>query len=273
MFSRGQLADDFRRLGVVPGETIMLHASVRAVGEVAGGPDQIHLALRDVLAERGTLVMYASCPRYVDEVGRGHLSEDAEHEILQKMPIFDPLTARASHYNGILVEFFRTWPGTVVNPHPARFAAAGHQAGYLISEQPWDFAFGRGSLLERFLNLGGRILLLGSDHDAVTFLHYVEHVADFPNKRIMRFKVPGQRNGERVWLDMQEVDTGDAAHDNWPDRFFARIVDSYLAETGNTGALVGKAQSHLIPARGLCEFAEPIMKVVAADAAATAILS
>src|SRR5215831_6230753 len=103
MFSRGQLAGDFRRLGVVPGETIMLHASVRAVGEVAGGPDQIHLALRDVLGERGTFVMYASCPRYVDEVGRGHLSEEAEREILEKMPMFDPLTARSSRYNGILV--------------------------------------------------------------------------------------------------------------------------------------------------------------------------
>src|SRR6516162_4603945 len=118
MFSRGQLADDFRRLGVLPGETIMLHVSVRAVGEVAGGPDQIHLALRDALGASGTLVMYASCPQYVDEVGRGHLSEDAELEILQKMPIFDPLTARSSRYNGILVEYFRTWPGTVVNPHP-----------------------------------------------------------------------------------------------------------------------------------------------------------
>jgi aminoglycoside 3-N-acetyltransferase len=264
MFSRRQLAGDFRRLGVVPGEIIMLHASVRAVGEVAGGPDQIHLALRDALGDLGTLMMYASCPQYVDEVGRGHLTEETEREILEKVPAFDPLTARSSRYNGILVEYFRTWPGTAVNPHPARFAVAGHRAAFLISEQPWDFAFGKGSVLERFLELDGRILLLGSDHDAVTFLHYVEHVAEFPNKRIMRFKVPVQRNGERVWLDMQEVDTGDVAHENWPDRFFAQIVDGYLAQTGNTGGLVGRAQSYLIAARGLFEFAEPIMRAVAA---------
>jgi aminoglycoside N3'-acetyltransferase len=36
-------------LGVEPGDIVMLHASVRAVGEVAGGPDQIHLALKDAL--------------------------------------------------------------------------------------------------------------------------------------------------------------------------------------------------------------------------------
>lgn len=33
----------------------MLHASVRAVGEVAGGPGQIHLALKDALTTDGTL--------------------------------------------------------------------------------------------------------------------------------------------------------------------------------------------------------------------------
>jgi aminoglycoside 3-N-acetyltransferase len=59
MHSRQQLADDFRGLGVAAGDTIMLHASVRAVGEVAGGPDQIHLALKDALTDAGTLMMYA----------------------------------------------------------------------------------------------------------------------------------------------------------------------------------------------------------------------
>ena len=72
------------------------------------------------------------------------------------------------------------------------------------------------------------------------------------------------RNGERVWVDMQEVDTGDAAHEKWPDRFFAGIVDRYLAETANSGARVGNARSFLIPARGLFEYAAPIMKTVAA---------
>ena len=108
-----------------------------------------------------------------------------------------------------------------------------HQAAYLISAQPWDFAFGKGSLLERFLELGGRILLLGRDHDAVTFLHYVEHIADFPNKRIMRFKVPAQRNRERVWLDMQEVDNAvNQAAKEIGTRFDFRGVGATIAWSG-----------------------------------------
>jgi aminoglycoside 3-N-acetyltransferase len=100
--SREQLANDFRGLGVRAGDVVMLHASVRAVGEVAGGPDQIHLALKDVFATTGTLIMYASCPRYYDEVGRGTLTKELEREILERLPAFDSLTARSARDNGTL---------------------------------------------------------------------------------------------------------------------------------------------------------------------------
>ena len=82
MYSREQLVDGFRSLGVQAGDSIMLHASVRAVGDIAGGPDQIHLALKDVLTSDGTLIMYAGCPRYYDEVGRGNLDSSEEQEVL-----------------------------------------------------------------------------------------------------------------------------------------------------------------------------------------------
>jgi aminoglycoside 3-N-acetyltransferase len=268
MHSRRALADDFRALGVRAGDVVMLHASVRAVGEVAGGPDQIHLALSDALTDEGTVMMYASCPQYYDEVGRGHLTPAQERDLLESLPPFDALTARCARDNGALVELLRTWPGTRVNHHVARFAARGGQADHLLSEQPWNDAFGHGSALERLVALDGRILLLGSDHDAVTFLHYAEHIVDIPDKVIVWFKVPMLESGARVWRDMREIDTGDVAHRNWPDRFFARIVDTYLDRTSNRGGLVGAARSHLIDARGLLAFALEVMQQVAADAGA-----
>jgi aminoglycoside 3-N-acetyltransferase len=265
MYSRQDLANGFRRLGVAPGDTLMLHASVRAVGEVAGGPDQIHLALKDALTPDGTLLMYASCPQYYDEVGRGNLSADQEREVLEKLPPFDPITARAARDNGVLVEFLRTSPGSMVNPHVARFVVWGKRAAQLISAQPWDYAYGHGSALDRFVSLEGRILLLGCDHDTVTFLHHAEHIVDIAGKRVARFKVPVDENGTRVWREMEEFDTGAAVHANWPDRFFARLVDTYLARTGNRGGQVGRAPSFLIDSRGLLEFALGVMKQVAAD--------
>jgi aminoglycoside 3-N-acetyltransferase len=86
MYSIEELATDFRNLGIEAGDTVMLHASVRAVGEVAGGPDAIHLALKSALTREGTLMMYAGCPRYYDELGRGNLTMEQEREIHEKLP-------------------------------------------------------------------------------------------------------------------------------------------------------------------------------------------
>lgn len=269
MHSRQQLAADLRALGLSSGDVVMVHASLRAIGEVAGGPDQVHLAIKDVVTEDGTVIMYASCPAYTDEIGRGELTREQEAELLEKLPPFDPHTARANRDNGALVELLRTYPGSRVNPHVVRFVVWGKHGDYLMSHQPWNYAFGHGSLLERFVNLNGKILLLGSDHDTVTFLHYAEHIGNFPGKRVSRFKVPVLENGERVWRDMEEFDTsGAGVHPNWSEHFFADVVDAYLGVTANRGGRVGSASSHLIPAHGLLEFALPVMAAVAADGSA-----
>ncbi len=266
MHSRQDLKANFLSLGVAPGDVVMTHASVRAVGEVAGGPDEIHLALKDALTLEGTMLMYAGCPRYVDEVGRGNLSAREEAEVLEKLPPFEAHTARSARDHGILVEFLRTYPGSRVNQHPARFVAWGKHADYLLSSQPWHYAFGHDSALDRFVALDGKILLLGCDHDTVTFLHYVEHIADIPDKRVARFKVPVVESGARVWRDMEEFDTSDhGVHPNWPERFFARLVDNHLTASRNSGGLVGNAAAYLLSARALLEFARPIMERVAVD--------
>ena len=233
----------------------MVHASVRSIGAIAGGPDQIHLAIKDALTDTGTMMMYASCPDGYDEVGRGVHPGSVERELLDKLPAFDAETARAARDNGALVEFFRSYPGSLVNHHVARFVVWGAAARHLISGQPWDFAFGRGSALERFVELDGKILLIGCDHDTVTFLHYAEHILDVPDLRIAAFEVPILENGARVWKEMKEVDTSNGAHANWPDRFFALIVNKYLAQTRNRGARVGHAHCFLFDAKGLLELA------------------
>lgn len=266
MWSRAELARGFGSLGVEAGDSVMLHASVRSVGEVAGGPDQIHLALRDVLGSGGTLLMYVGCPSYYDDVGRGVLTAAQEREILEKHPPFDPLTTRSARSHGILVEFFRTYPGTIVNNHIARFAAAGANAAHLLADQPLDFPYGIDSPLDRLLQLKGKILLLGSDHDEVTFLHHLEHVVDFPNKKIARYRVPYATETGIVWREVREVNTaGDGAHASWPERFFAQLVDGYLEASANHGGAVGSSQAYLFQARELFDFAAPIMQGVAAE--------
>jgi hypothetical protein len=63
---------------------------------------------------------------------------------------------------------------------------------------------------------------------------------------------------------MKEFDTsGAGAHANWPDRFFATIVDGFLSASKDRGGFVGDALCHLLPARQLLEFAQPVMERMA----------
>jgi hypothetical protein len=65
---------------------------------------------------------------------------------------------------------------------------------------------------------------------------------------------------------MEEFDTsGDGVHANWPDRFFAKIVDELLAQSGNKGGRVGDAMTYILNARELLDFALPLIKAVAED--------
>ena len=266
LHTREQLASDFRELGVAPGDTVMLHASVRSVGPVAGGPDVIHLALKDALTESGTLFMYAGCPQFIDEVGRGTLSPEEETEVVEKLPAFDPQTSRSDRSNGALVEMLRTWPGTKFNSHVARFIAWGAKADYLLEPTPWLYPYGRGSIFERFVELDGKILLLGSDHDRVTFLHYAEHVVDIPGKRVVKFRTPVMENGERVWRESEEFDTSGGAHDAFKGSYFAEIVDGFIGAAGIESRNVGESTAWLLPSKPLLDHALRDLKLRAAGA-------
>jgi hypothetical protein len=58
---------------------------------------------------------------------------------------------------------------------------------------------------------------------------------------------------------------GAGVHANWPDQFFARIVDRHLAESRNQRGRVGDAWSYLLSARALYRFAREVMERVAID--------
>ncbi len=67
-----RLVEDFIGLGIQPGGIIMLHASVKSVGWIVGGPDVVLHALRAVLGPDGTLMMMIGWePSYVPAFSTG----------------------------------------------------------------------------------------------------------------------------------------------------------------------------------------------------------
>jgi aminoglycoside 3-N-acetyltransferase len=228
----------------------MLHGSVKAVGRVLGGPNVILQALLDGLTPEGTLMMYVGwedIPDYVQDMPPEH-----QRIYYEESPPFDPLLARAVREHGILAEFLRTWKGAYRSAHPeASMSAVGANAQWLTADHPMRYGYGEGSPLAKLCKIGGGVLLLGAPLYTITLLHHAEHLANIPNKRVVRYRCPILENGHTVWLDMEDFDTGEPHY----DYRFEDIAGDYLATGKARSGLVGNAQSYLFDAADLVQFA------------------
>ena len=54
--TKSQLINEIKKLGLSEGQTVMLHASVKSIGHIVGGPQTILEALFEILTSRGTLM-------------------------------------------------------------------------------------------------------------------------------------------------------------------------------------------------------------------------
>jgi aminoglycoside 3-N-acetyltransferase len=225
------LEQDLIALGLTPGEIVMVHASLRAVG---GRAEDLIVALLAVLGEGGTLMAYV------------------DYEPTAEVPDFDPVKSPAAISYGVLPEVIRRWDGAVRSLNPgASMAAIGARAHWLCRDHPLRYGYGPGSPLEKLVTAGGKVLLLGSDLDQVTLLHYAEHVACLPEKRQLKYVV---RSGG-VDLEIEEFDTSEAVVPAMPARYFEQVIREFLTTGAARTGKVGNACSHLLPAGELVRFA------------------
>jgi aminoglycoside 3-N-acetyltransferase len=245
-----QLVSDFKTLGVLPEQTIMLHASVNAVGKVMGGANVILQALLETLTPEGTLMMYAGwedIPDYMLDLPPDlHPIYYAEH------PVFDPMIARAVRKNSILAEFLRTFPGTQRSQNPeASMIAHGKHAAWLTDNHPLNYGYGLGSPLAKLIEIKGYVLMLGAPLDRVTLLHHAEYQAKMRHKNVIHYPCPILRDGKKVWVDIEDYETGEP-HDAYT---LDEIVHAYLAHKPTKQGKVGNADSYLFDAADLNQFA------------------
>jgi aminoglycoside 3-N-acetyltransferase len=245
-----QLASDLSALGVTQGQFLMLHSSVKAVGAVMGGPNVILQAILDTVGADGTLMMYAGWQDIPDFVL--DLPTQARQAYYDEHPPFDPATARAVREHSILAEFLRTWPGAQRSLNPeASMVAVGALAAQVTQDHPLDYGYGAGSPLAKLVERRGKVFLLGAPLDTITLLHYAENRARMAHKNIIRYQCPILRNGQKVWVDVEDYDTGEGHG----DYTFEQIALDYLAEGRGQRGRVGNAESFLFDAADLVEFA------------------
>jgi aminoglycoside 3-N-acetyltransferase len=241
-------------LGVAPGDTVMLHAAVGAIGWIVGGPDQVVHGVLDALGEAGTLMMYVGWDGSPYDVTIG--LPEVPPQLAAVWPAYDPATSHAVRSWGVLGEILRTWPGAKRTEHPdGSFAAAGWRAEELLAEHPLQYGMGERSPLARLCHAGGKVLLLGSPLSDVTLLHHAEHIANVPEKEVVRYWAPILRNGDKEWVQIEEFSTEECLPWFGPGDMFEAIVQDYLQDGHGAVAPVGAARSYLFDAADLTQFA------------------
>jgi len=247
--TRRSLGDDLRALGLAQGDAVLVHAALRKVGPILGGPDSIVAALCDVLGPEGTILAYT------DWQGQDEVDAYPDHRD-DHVP-FDPLTSRAVRDNGFWPELLRTTPGALRSANPgASMAALGGRAEWFTADHALDYGYGPNSPLGKLLEANGKTLLLGAPLDTMTLLHHAEHIANIPH-RVKRYESPLLIDGETVWRKFEEFDTSYPPGEpgELPEDHIGQIVAAFLDTGKGKRGTVGAAPSVLVRAKEIVPFA------------------
>jgi aminoglycoside 3-N-acetyltransferase len=248
--TRESLATDLRRLGVTPGQILLVHASMRQIGWVSGGAADVVAALRDILGPAATLVV-PTCTADNSDTSRLYLARttgmgpDEIRLYREAMPPFTP--ERPSVGMGRVAECVRTMPGAVRSEHPqTSFAALGPQARTLMTGHEPDCHLGESSPLGRLYEAGAWMLLMGVSYEACSSFHLAEYrYLPLPPRQTYSCVITEQ--GTRRWWSYEDVVLD--------DRDFAPLGAAFDRTGYVTQGYVGQAECRLAPLRPAVDFA------------------
>lgn len=184
MWTEEQIAADLREIGLREGITVLVHVSLRAIGEIEGGAEALLHAFLQVIGDEGTLLVPTFTPLHRDPLERTDLPGESEEaqQLRARIPWFDAAVSPAdTDAVGVFPEIVRRQPEARRSAHPGlSFAALGANAEFVTHNAPFHYPLGSDSPLARLHQLNGVILLIGVGHRANSSLHLSEVWADVP---------------------------------------------------------------------------------------------
>jgi aminoglycoside 3-N-acetyltransferase len=161
-YSPAQLEAALAKIGIAPGDALMVHSGFRPTSGFTGTPADVIEAMLRAVGPQGHLLM-VSIPY------RGSSQRYAESH-----PLFD--VRRTPSKVGLISEVFRRRPDVVRSLSPLHpIAVHGPLAAWVVADH--DMALrscGKGTPFERFLSLNGKLLFYDASYSSMTFMHYVE---------------------------------------------------------------------------------------------------
>ncbi len=194
--------------GIVPGDVVLMHVSMRGVGWVIGGVQGLLMAVLEHLGATGTLVMPGFSSQLSDPGAWQSPPVPASwvQPIRAAMPLFD---AELTPTRGIgaVAEALRALPATRRSAHVRdSFLAHGPASEDMLGDHPMDGSLGHRSPLGWLYRHGAKVLLLGAGFDSATCFHLAEE--NLPTIAPIQESYPvAQQNGITQWQDFPQPPT------------------------------------------------------------------
>lgn len=164
-YNKQQLKDQLESMGLKGDETILIHSSMKSIGEVDGGADTVLDAWMEYFKD-GLLLLPTHTWKTVN----------ADN------PVYNPQTTPSCV--GLLTNMFMKRDGVIRSLHPTHSMAGygKNAAEYLAGEEYNNTPCTPGGCYDRLRDAGGKVLLVGVGHERNTYIHSVEEVLNVPNR-------------------------------------------------------------------------------------------
>jgi aminoglycoside 3-N-acetyltransferase len=158
------IQSDFFNLGLKQGDKVLVHASLKSLGDLPDAAKSVTDALLEVLGSEGTLLMPAL----------------SYNSVTKEHPVFD--WEQTPSCVGGLSEYFRTRTGALRSIHPTHSVCAlGKEAAYFTNSHLSDRTpVGVNSPFFKLKEANGKVLLLGCGLKPNTSMHGVEELVAPP---------------------------------------------------------------------------------------------
>ena len=165
MYTKEKLLAQLENLNIDPEGTLLIHSSMKSMGEVAGGADTVLDAITDYM-KKGLTVFPTHTWSYINK--------DNPKFYVQSSP----------STVGILTELFRKRKNVIRSLHPTHSVAAlGKKVEEFTSgDERFDTPAARNSPYGKLLDNQAKILLIGVDLKSNTFIHGIEEWQNIPNR-------------------------------------------------------------------------------------------
>lgn len=165
MFCKEELKKQLSDMGIRPSDTIMIHTSMRAIGEVENGADGLIDAFCEYLSSGLFLV-----PTHTWD------------SVCKEKPVFD--VRKAVPCTGVVPRRAALRKDGVRSLHPTHsiWAHGKNADEFVKGEEKAQSPAPVGFCWDRLADIGAKILLIGVGNDKNTFIHSVDERANLPDR-------------------------------------------------------------------------------------------